>query len=117
MMISIYITFTPADGSTPRTITLSISDVRQEPDRHSWSAHIDVLGFRHDDSLRVHQVDWANVIRAGADMIAMCVHDKIELEGGGTLGHEIYPRDFDTRMLELITTFTPADGSEPRKIT
>ena len=49
-MLELTTTFTPADGSSPRTITLRISDVRPDPDGFTWSIAVDVLGFRYDDS-------------------------------------------------------------------
>jgi hypothetical protein len=94
MMLELTTTFTPADGSAPRTITLRISDVRPDPGGHSWSAAIEVLGFKNDDRLRVRQVDWTNAIKDGMNMIARRVTDQIELAGGGTLDPPIHPSDW-----------------------
>jgi hypothetical protein len=93
-MLELITTFTPADGSTPRTITLRISDVRPDPDGHSWSAVVDVLGFEHDESLRVCQVDWTNAIKDAVNLIARRVADNVELAGGGTLDPPIHPSDW-----------------------
>ena len=58
-MLELTTTFTPADGSSPRTITLRVSDARPDPDGFTWSVAVDVLGFKYDDSVRLKQVDWA----------------------------------------------------------
>jgi hypothetical protein len=90
-MFQLNTTFTPADGSAPRTITLRISDVRPDPDGATWSVAVDVLGFEHDDSVRLKQVDWAHAIRDAARFVARMVTDKVELAGGGTLDPPIHP--------------------------
>lgn len=85
--------FTPADGSEPRIITLRISDVRRDLDGITWSIAVDVLGFKHDDSVRLKQVDWAHAIQDAARFVVRMVADKVELAGGGTLDPPIYPPD------------------------
>ena len=90
-MFQLNTTFTPADGSAPRTITLRISDVRPDPGGATWSVAVDVLGFEHDDSVRLKQVDWAHAIRDAARFVARMVTDKVELAGGGTLDPPIHP--------------------------
>lgn len=92
-MLELMTTFTPADGSAPRTITLRIGDVREDPGGHTWSAAVEILGFKYDEKLRVRQVDWTNAIKDGVDMIARRVSDQIELAGGGTLDPPIHPPD------------------------
>jgi hypothetical protein len=52
---------------------------------------VDVLGFEHDDSVRLTQVDWAHAIRDAARFVARMVTDKVELAGGGTLDPPIHP--------------------------
>lgn len=96
-MLELTTTFTPADGSAPRTITLRIGDVHPDPDGHTWSAAVEVLGFASDDRLRVAQVDWTNAIKDGVNMIAKRVADKVDLAGGGTLDPEVYPSDWPDR--------------------
>lgn len=83
--------FTPADGASPRAITLRIGDVREdEPGK--WSIAVDVLGFQHDDRLRLPAAgDWAEAIEHAARFIAQTVNDKIETAGGGTLVPPIAP--------------------------
>jgi hypothetical protein len=93
-MLELTTIFAPADGSSSRTITLRIGDVRPDPGGHSWSAAIEVLGFEHDDRLRVRQVDWTNAIKDGVNMIAKRVADQVELAGGGTLDPPIHPSDW-----------------------
>ena len=82
--------FTPADGSAPRTITLRIGDLRQEPDG-VWSVAVHVLGFKHDEKVRLAQVDWAQAIHDAAQFVVRRVADKVEHAGGGTLEPPIYP--------------------------
>lgn len=81
--------FTPADGSPPRAITVRIHDVRQDPDGATWSIGVDVLGFEHDNRVRIKQVDWAQAISDAAQFAARMVNDKIELSGGGTMSPAI----------------------------
>jgi len=86
-MLEFVTTFTPADGSPPRPITLRISDVRQTG--VSWSAQVDVLGFAPypDYTGRVHGVDWMQAIELATKFIASeCQHE-------GTFDPPIYPRD------------------------
>jgi hypothetical protein len=84
-------TFTPADGSAPRAITLRISDVCLDSDGATWSVAVDVLGFENDESVRLKQVDWAYAIRDAARFITRRVRDKVELAGGGTLDPPFHP--------------------------
>lgn len=90
-MFELVTLFTPADGSATRNITLRISDVRQDPDGVTWSVAVDVLGFKHDDSVRLKQLDWAHAIEDAGRFIARMVTDKVELAGGGTLNPPIHP--------------------------
>lgn len=90
-MLELKTVFTPMDGSGSRTITLRISDVRPDPDGATWSVGVDVLGFQHDDSVRLKQVDWAQAIVDAAQFIARRVNDKVETAGGGTLNPPIHP--------------------------
>jgi hypothetical protein len=92
-MLELITTFTPADGSAPRTITLRISDVRPDVDGATWSVAVDVLGFKNDESVRLKQVDWAHAIMDAARFIARRVTDKVEVAGGGTLTPPIHPPD------------------------
>ena len=84
-MLELITTFTPADGSAPRTITLRIKDVRLEPDGETWSVGVDVLGFKSENSQRLYQVDWTYAIRDAAVWINKMVAGKVENAGGGTL--------------------------------
>jgi hypothetical protein len=93
-MLELNTTFTPADGSPPRSLTLRISDVRPDPDGHTWSAAVDILGFEYDERRRIKQADWTWVIRDSALFLARRVRDKVELAGGGTLDPHIdFPKD------------------------
>jgi len=86
-MLELITTFTPADGSSPRPITLRISDVRGEADG-SWSALVNVLGFAPypDYTGRVHGVDWMQAIELATKFIAS------ECQHKGTFDPPIYPR-------------------------
>lgn len=86
--------FTPADGSPARQITLRISDVRPDPDGATWSIAVEVLGFKHEDRVRLKQVDWTQAIVDAAQFAARMVHDNIELAGGGTLDPPIHDTEW-----------------------
>jgi len=86
-------TFTPADGSAPRTITLRISDLRADPDGEAWSVAVDVLGFKHDLKTRVWQVDWPYAIRQAARFITDMVTFYAGDLGGGTFAPDIHLRE------------------------
>ena len=75
-MLEFTTTFTPADGSAPRPITLRISEVRPT-DAGDWSALVEVLGFEDDDSTRIYQVDWTHAIKDAVNSIARRVEYKI----------------------------------------
>ena len=89
-MFELITTFVPADGSAPQTITLRIYDLRPDPDGVTWSIAVDVLGFKHDDRVRLKQVDWAHAIQDAGRFVARMVTDKVELAGGGTLDPPIH---------------------------
>jgi len=72
-MFELITTFTPADGSAPRIITLRISDVRPDSDGATWSVAVDVLGFKHGNSVRLKQVDWAHAIMDAAQFVVNMV--------------------------------------------
>lgn len=84
-------TFTPADGSAPRTITLRISDALPDSDGKAWSVAIEVLGFKHDLKTRVWQVDWLYAIEAAARFLTDMVTFYAKNSGGGTFDPDIYP--------------------------
>jgi len=107
-MLELTTTFTPADGSTARTVTLRISDVRPDADGATWSVAVDILGFKYDDRVRLKQVDWTNAIGDAARFIARRVRDKVEAAGGGTLDPPI-----DLPEEDASSTSTPApSGSQ-----
>jgi len=85
--------FTPADGSAPRTITLRIGDLRQDPGGATWSVAVEILGFKYDDRVRLKQVDWAHAIRDASQFVIRMVAGKVEAAGGGTLDPPILPPD------------------------
>ena len=91
-MLELTTTFTPADGSEPRVITLRISDVRPDADGRTWSVAVEILGFeRRNDRVRLKQVDWPNAIQDAARFVSQRVTDEVELAGGGTLEPAIHP--------------------------
>ncbi|KYF52147.1 hypothetical protein BE04_29895 [Sorangium cellulosum] len=80
-IIEMVSTFTPADGSAPRTITIRISDLREEPDG-LWSVAVDVLGFKTDDHVRCKGADWLNAIEGAAGFIRALAGGKVKDDGG-----------------------------------
>ena len=91
-MLELITTFTPADGTEPRIITLRISDVRPDDDGRTWSVAVEILGFkRRNDRVRLKQVDWSHAIRDAANFTIQRVTDEVELAGGGTLDPPIHP--------------------------
>lgn len=89
-MIEHVTTFTPADGSAPRTITLRIGDLRPDPDG-DWTVAAEVLGFERDVRTRLKQVDWPLAVRDAARFVADIVTGFAENSGGGTLNPLVYP--------------------------
>lgn len=90
-MLEMTTTFTPADGSEPRVITLKIGDVRPDADGETWSVAVEILGFaRRSDRVRLKQVDWPHAIRDAARFVIQRVADEVELAGGGTLDPPIH---------------------------
>ena len=87
-------TFTPADGSPPRSITVRIHDVRPDADGVTWSVAVEVLGFEWDNRVRLKQVDWAQAISNAAQFAARIIHDKIEAAGGGTLDPPVHDTEW-----------------------
>ena len=82
-------TFTPADGSAPRTITICISDLREDPDG-LWSVAVDVLGFKTDDHVRLKGADWLKAVESAADFIRELAGGKIR-DYGGTITPLLLP--------------------------
>lgn len=82
-------TFTPSDGSAPRTITIRISDLREEPDG-LWSVAVDVLGFKTDDHVRLKGADWLNAIEGAAGFIRALAGGKVK-DDGGTITPPLLP--------------------------
>lgn len=80
-IIEMVSTFMPSDGSAPRTITIRISDLREEPDG-LWSVAVDVLGFKTDDHVRLKGADWLNAIEGAAGFIRSLAGGKVKDDGG-----------------------------------
>jgi hypothetical protein len=68
--------------------------VRPDPDGHTWSIAVEILGFEHDDRVRLKQVDWAQAIADAGHFVARMVNDNVENAGGGTLDPVICPTDW-----------------------
>ncbi|WP_437767244.1 hypothetical protein WMF27_20220 [Sorangium sp. So ce281] len=88
-ILEIVSTFTPSDGSAPRTITIRISDLREEPDG-LWSVAVDVLGFKTDDHVRLKGADWLNAIESAAGFIRRLAGGKVR-DYGGTITPLLLP--------------------------
>lgn len=82
-------TFTPSDGSAPRTITIRISDLREDPDG-LWSVAVDVIGFKTDDHVRLKGADWLNAIEGAAGFIRALAGGKVR-DYGGTITPLLLP--------------------------
>ena len=82
-------TFTPADGGAPRTITIRISDLRQEPN-DLWSVAVDVTGFKTDDHTRAYGADWLNAIEGAVILIRELAGGKVK-DYGGTITPLLLP--------------------------
>lgn len=89
MVIEQISTFTPPDGSAPRTITIRIRDLREEPDG-SWSVAVDVTGFKTDDHVRIRGADWLNAIEGAALFVRELAGGKVK-DYGGTLTPPLLP--------------------------
>lgn len=96
-MLELITTFTPADGSAPRTITLRIGDPYPNPDHDDWCIMVDILGFGDNvlKDVRLRQVDWPNAIRDAALFVTNMVTWKVKQAGGGTLDPHIWPQEDD----------------------
>jgi len=81
--------FTPSDGGSPRTITIRISDLRQEPN-DVWSVAVDVIGFKTDDHTRAYGADWLNAIEGAAIVIRELAGAKVR-DYGGTITPLLLP--------------------------
>lgn len=88
-IIEMISTFVPADGGAPRTITVRISDLRQEPNE-LWSVAVDVLGFKTDDHTRAYGADWLNAIEGATIVIRELAGAKVR-DYGGTITPLLLP--------------------------
>lgn len=88
-LIEMISTFTPSDGGAPRTITIRISDLREEPDG-LWSVAVDVTGFKTDDHVRLKGADWLNAIEGAAGFIRALAGGKVR-DYGGTITPLLLP--------------------------
>ena len=79
----------PTDGSAPRTITIRISDLRQEPN-DVWSVAVDVLGFKTVDHTRAYGADWLNAVEGAAGLIRALAGGKVK-DYGGTITPALLP--------------------------
>lgn len=82
-------TFMPTDGSGPRTITIRISDPREEPDG-LWSVAVDVIGFRTDDHVRLKGPDWLSALESATGFIRRLAGGKVR-DYGGTIVPPLLP--------------------------
>ncbi len=82
-------TFSPADGSAARTITIRIGDLREEPDG-LWSVAVDVIGFETDDHVRLKGADWLNAIEGATGFLRALAGGKVK-DDGGTITPPLLP--------------------------
>jgi hypothetical protein len=74
-------TFTPADGSAARTITIRITNLRQDND-DLWSVAVGVTGFSSDDHVRIKGADWLNALEGSAAFLRALVGGLVKDDGG-----------------------------------
>ena len=85
------VTFTPADGTPPRTITIRIgTPVRGE---RSWTARVEVVAGDDSHAWTCHGEDWAQVLELSTYNIPAYLHGIVDRAGGGTLDPPFYERD------------------------
>ena len=85
------VTFTPANGATPRTITIRIgTPVRGE---RSWTARVEVLAGDESHAWTCHGEDWAQVLELSTWNIPIYLHGIVARAGGGTLDPYFYERE------------------------
>jgi len=82
-------TFTPADGSASRIVTVRIRDLRQDPD-DLWSVAVDVTGLGSDDHVRCKGADWLNAMEGAAAFLRALVGGYVK-DDGGTMIPPLYP--------------------------
>ncbi|MBK8257632.1 MAG: hypothetical protein IPK82_33800 [Polyangiaceae bacterium] len=82
-------TFVPSDGGASRTITIRISDLREEPNG-LWSVAVDVTGFKTDDHTRIWGADWLNAVEGAASFIRELAGGKVR-DYGGTITPPLLP--------------------------
>lgn len=85
------VTFTPANGDPPRTITLRIgTPVRGA---HSWTTRVEILGFDATRAWTVQGEDWVQVLELSTLALPVALHGMVHHAGGGTLEPPFYERE------------------------
>jgi hypothetical protein len=85
------VSFTPANGEPPRTITIRIgTPVRGE---RSWTARVEVLAGDDTHAWTVQGTDWVQVLELSTWSIPTYLHGIVNRAGGGTLDPYFYERD------------------------
>ena len=85
------VTFTPANGDPPRTITLRIgTPVRGA---HSWTTRVEILGFDESHAWTVHGEDWVQVLELSTTALPIALQGMVNRAGGGTLEPPFYERE------------------------
>lgn len=90
-MLELTLTFSPADGSAPRTVTARIWDPQRTDT--SWSSLVEVSGFEHTWSQRIYGADWPQAAELAAQIIPVYLDRLVAHAGGGTLDPPIAPRE------------------------
>lgn len=89
-MLEFTTTFTPADGSAPRTMTVRIQSPTLDEERGDWWIEVQIdrgqgHGFRPYDCHRVAGADWFHAVSVAASFASTRLLDIVEVDGGGTL--------------------------------
>jgi len=103
------VTFTPANGDPPRTITLRIgTPVRGE---RSWTTCVEILGFDRPRAWTVQGEDWVQVLELSTVALPVALEGMVERAGGGTLEPPFYEREPRPPIPPEIRALFDAPGS------
>lgn len=105
------VTFTPANGDPPRTITIRIgTPVRGA---RSWTARVEILAGDDSHAWTCHGEDWVQVLELSTYNIPPYLEGIVSRAGGGTLDPPFYEREprLPTELPPEIRALLDAPGS------
>ncbi len=85
------VTFTPASGDPPRTITLRIGTPARGA--HAWTTRVEILGFDETRAWTVQGEDWVQVLELSTMALPVALQGMVQRAGGGTLDPYFYERE------------------------